>query len=219
MTQKILEANSLIFSKEKLFNFRTETIRIVREFAANIPLGISEEEGRNLLEDHFKKFGVEKFWHPTKFRIGKNTTKSFKDISEPGVTLSVEDIFFIDIGPIYDGHEADYGETFYRGLKFQNLSRASIDIFLKTAKIWKNENLTGFALYERASKLAAEKGLILNHKMAGHRIGDFPHHVHYRGPLNEIDFHPIENAWVLEIHLIDESSGFGSFFEDILIGD
>ena len=44
-------------------------------------------------------------------RFGSNTTKNFDDPSEPGVVLGENDIFFIDIGPIFDGCEGDAGDT------------------------------------------------------------------------------------------------------------
>ncbi|EQC47457.1 M24 family metallopeptidase [Bacteriovorax sp. Seq25_V] len=219
MTQKILEANSSKFSNTILQKSRIQTIQIVKDFAKNLPLGITENEAKTRLEGVFNKAGSTKFWHPTKFRIGINTNKSFRDTSDEGITLQEDDVFFIDIGPILDGHEADYGETFCNGEKFNFLANASKEVFNKTAKIWKEETITGAQLYDKASQIAKEMGYTLNTKMAGHRIGDFPHHIHYRGSLDEVDFHPIENTWILEIHLIHDETGYGTFFEDILIGD
>ena len=52
--------------------------------------------------------------------------------------------------------------------------------------------------------------------MNGHRLGDFPHALHYKGKLSDFSEAPFPNLWVLEIHLIDEKINRGAFFEDIL---
>ena len=52
--------------------------------------------------------------------------------------------------------------------------------------------------------------------MAGHRLGDFPHKVCSSKKLSKLEKVPVENLWVLEIHLIDEDSDQSAFFEDIL---
>ncbi len=41
-------------------------------------------------------------------------------------------------------------------------------------------------------------GYKLNNNMKGHRVGDFPHHVFYKGGLNETEEVPCENLWILE---------------------
>ena len=48
-------------------------------------------------------------------RFGQNTTKNFEDPSTPGVVLGDDDIFFLDIGPIYEGCEGDAGYMFVVG--------------------------------------------------------------------------------------------------------
>ena len=67
------------FDFEKYQQARRKTISVVKEVSSNVFLGMSEEEGAKLVEETLKKYGAEKKWHPTKFRIGKNTTKSFKE--------------------------------------------------------------------------------------------------------------------------------------------
>ena len=51
---------------------------------------------------------------------------------------------------------------------------------------------------------------------SGHRVGDFPHHVFYRGNLKDIPQTVSANRWILEIQLHDRSLQRGAFFEDIL---
>jgi len=50
----------------------------------------------------------------------------------------------------------------------------------------------------------------------GHRIGDFPHHVFFKGSLTECEETVIPNAWILEIHLWSPDKKFGAFYEDVL---
>jgi Xaa-Pro aminopeptidase len=77
--------------------------------------GMSEVEGQKLVKQAFAEKGVEKFWHPTKFRIGTDTTKTFRDPPDSSIRLTSGEIYFLDVGPIVDGHEADYGFTFQFG--------------------------------------------------------------------------------------------------------
>ena len=165
----------------------------------------------------FKMLKVEKSWHPPKIRFGADTIKTFKEKSNPDLVLQEEDIYFVDIGPVVDHHEGDYGMTFTVGANPQLalLQRASREIFDLGKKMWK-EGMSGEALYRELEQQAKMRGLVLDDRMKGHRIGDFPHHVNWRGGLDGCDRVPAENKWVLEIHLIDETLKRGSFFEDIL---
>ena len=63
---------------------------------------------------------------------------------------------------------------------------------------------------------ALELGFVFNGGQDGHRIGDFPHHVHFRGGLAECEEVVVPNAWILEIHLWGPEKKYGAFFEDIL---
>jgi len=50
----------------------------------------------------------------------------------------------------------------------------------------------------------------------GHRIGDFPHHVFFKGAIIECEESLLPNAWILEIQLDHPKLKFGAFYEDIL---
>lgn len=52
--------------------------------------------------------------------------------------------------------------------------------------------------------------------MNGHRLGDFPHAVYFKGKLGEIDIIPKEKLWVLEILIRHPRKNFGAFFEDLI---
>lgn len=206
------------FNLELYLKSRAKAVQAVQSAAKKILPGMNEAQAVIILNHELESAGVEKFWHPTKFRINSNTTKNFRDLSDP-VTLEQNDLFFIDIGPVFFDHEADYGETFTVGTdpRLSKLQDATKKIFYATQAAWKSNKLSGAQLYQFAEAEALKLNLKLNSNMYGHRLGDFPHAVHYKGKLGTLDFSPASHMWVLEIHLLDESINRGAFFEDILI--
>lgn len=211
--------------EEKLgsnFNFKTyysgqkKSIQIAQELAHSLAPGVYEEEAHLIFKQLLAKHGLSKVWHPTKIRFGPNTLCNFRDLGIPNQRLEEGELFFVDIGPIIDGHEADYGETFRCGGGSDALISASKKVFELTQKAWNEQKLTGPALYHVAQNAAQSFGYKLNMNMDGHRLGDFPHHVHFKGDLATFQSVPIPGVWVLEIHLIDETRNRGAFFEDIL---
>ncbi|EQC50059.1 metallopeptidase family M24 [Bacteriovorax sp. DB6_IX] len=180
---------------------------------------MSEEDGHAILERLMKKYHVEKKWHPSKFRIGINTIKSFKDKSEDKIILNNGDLIFIDIGPVYLQHEGDFGKTFLFGEDNSERGQIIKDleyIFEKVSSKWKEEKLNGVDLYRYARELTESLGHQLNERMTGHRVGDFPHHVYYRGGLNEFEEYPVKDLWILELHILSKCGTYGAFYEDLL---
>jgi methionine aminopeptidase len=160
-------------------------------------------------------------WHPAKIRCGKNSVCSFREISLPDVILKIGDLIFIDIGPVFTGYEGDVGETFVvtdSGLsKDHPLCRDVQSLWARVAQKWNQQRPHGRELYEFARIEAEALGWELNLSGAsGHRIGDFPHHVHWRGSLKDFAQTASENRWILEIQIRDRNGQAGAFFEDIL---
>jgi Xaa-Pro aminopeptidase len=180
---------------------RELTKEVVEEVASRVEIGMTERDGDALINQTLEKYNYEKKWHPNKFRIGTNTLKSFKEKSDEGIFLKEEDIYFIDIGPTFNNHEGDFGRTFQQGhnQEHRNIIMACEKVFYETAKACREQGLTGVELYRFAEQEAEKNGYVLNLKMSGHRLGDFPHAVHFRGKLGEVDIVPKENLWVLEI--------------------
>ena len=178
---------------------------------------MTEEEAHELYKKICKYHHIEKNWHPPKLRFGPNTLKTFKEPSDP-YTLEDNDIFYVDIGPVVDEHEADYGETFVLGSSFdhKHIADCSQKIFNEVSDYWKKTKVRGPALYQWAEKRAHELGYKLNMGSDGHRIGDFPHHVFFKGAIIECEEALLPNAWILEIQLDHPKLKFGAFFEDIL---
>ncbi|MGZ3789134.1 MAG: M24 family metallopeptidase [Bacteriovorax sp.] len=206
------------FNLELYLKARAKTIEAVQTAAKNVRPGMNEAQCVAILNLELERLNVEKFWHPTKFRINANTTKSFRDASDD-LILEESDLFFIDIGPVFGNHEGDYGETFVLGNdpRLSHLQMAARHVFEMAQSAWKKDKLTGVELYQFATHEADKLKLKLNSNMYGHRLGDFPHALHFKGKLGTLEMAPAPHLWVLEIHLIDESLNRGAFFEDILI--
>ncbi len=210
------------FNLRTYFDARKLCQNVLNRIAMQIVDGISEKDGQELIKDEFRKVGVTKFWHPSKFRIGSETVKSFREVSDESVRLEKGDLFFVDVGPIIEEHEADYGETFVLPANDANkseltaLADASLKIWQQTADKWKKSKLSGMDLYLAAEDLAQSLNYRLNPLMAGHRLGDFPHALYSKERLFSLNIVPSENLWVLEIHIISDHLQRGAFFEDIL---
>lgn len=205
------------FSLDKFLKARELAKFVTQKAASMVEVGMNEIEGISIIERLLQNYGCEKKWHPTKLRIGSNTIKSFKEKSEDGIVLGQNDIFFIDIGPVFDGHEADYGESFTIGSSkdLDNIKNAARETFSET-KVAFQDGLSGKELYKFAENITKKKGYILNLNMKGHRLGDFPHALFYRGKLGDIDFIPQRNLWILEILIRHPEKAIGSFFEDLI---
>lgn len=205
------------FDLAKLLKARDTARDITYELASFIRPGMTEEDAHELYKKLCIKHHVEKQWHPPKLRFGPNTIANFRDVSLPYV-LKEEDIFFIDIGPVIQGHEADYGETFSIGANYEykKICESQRKVFHEVTAFWKETRSTGASLYEFARNSARKIGYILNTSQDGHRIGDFPHHLHFKGGLPECEEQVIPNAWILEIHLWEPQKQYGAFYEDIL---
>lgn len=205
------------FSLGKLLEARNVARDLTYELSSLIRPGMTEEDAYGLFKELCQKYPVEKQWHPPKLRFGPNSLCNFKDVSVPHI-LKEEDIFFIDIGPVIDGHEADYGESFVVGSIYEQrlICDVSKKVFNEVADFWKLERCTGEELYHFAKERAESYGYILNMGSDGHRIGDFPHHIHFKGGMPETDEGLVPNAWILEIHLYNREKTFGAFFEDLL---
>jgi len=163
--------------------------------------------------------GAKGAFHKPYIRFGTNTVKTFGADSDPGIRLGGDDIYFIDVGPVWDGYEGDAGETFTTGSN-PELKRCASDarqIFTAVAEKWKKEKSTGEELYQFAQQRAKELGWELNLDLGGHRLGDFPSGDHYEGPLSEITFCPSPNRWMVEIHIRHPAQPFGAFYEDLLM--
>src|SRR5262249_50678598 len=110
-----IEKTAADFSVDKLMDARKHTLAAMGELAAKIKPGMLEEDAYELAKAHLAERGAEKNWHRPYVRFGRNTLKKYGEPSEPGVRLGEDDIFFLDIGPVFGGYEGDTGDTYVTG--------------------------------------------------------------------------------------------------------
>lgn len=191
----------------------------LREIFAALTPGISEAEAVQLGKQILQAQGAERLWHPVIIRFGANTIKTYDQPSDRTVRLAADDIVFIDIGPVFAGHEADVGATFVLGQdeEKQRCADAAALIFQQVRQRWLDLGLTGAALYQYAEQLCSALGYQLNLAIKGHRLCDFPHKLYQGGNLGDFSGQPRPGVWVLEIQLKHPSLPFGAFYEDVLL--
>jgi len=214
-----IEKTGADFSVEKMLEIRAKAHEAVKRIASRVQVGMLEEDANKMVVDTLREMGATKAFHKPYIRFGSNTIITFGADSVPGVRLGEDDIYFIDIAPVWDGYEGDAGDTFVTGSN-PEMKRCAADarkIFEAVDTKWKNESATGAELYDFAQKMAKDLGWELNMDLGGHRLGDYSSAEHYEGPLHEIAFHPAPNIWMVEIHIRNLQNTFGAFYEDLLV--
>jgi len=202
-----------------LLEARKRTRRAIHDIAGGISPGMLEKDALTLARRVLKDLQMLRGWHAIHVRFGSNTLKNFGEPSEPNVALREDDIFFIDIGPVWQAYEGDGGETFTVG-DDPDMRKAALDvraIFDATRARWRAAGLTGIDLYQFAASEAARLGWQLNLNMSGHRLSDFPHAVKYNGALLDTGYAPSSGLWVLEIQIRHPERHFSAFYEDMLL--
>ena len=196
-----------------------------------IRAGVSEAElNEAIYELAAEMYGISKYWHKRIVRAGRNTLLPYAD-NPPDLTLEADDILFVDLGPVFEEWEADFGRTFVIGtdplkLKMQcDIAQAFSDgkeYFKETPEITSSE------LFAYAVSLAEKYGWEFGGPIAGHLIGQFPHeripedkvtlYVHPKSDLRmrSLDENGQQRHWILEIHFVDREHEIGGFYEELL---
>ena len=175
-------------------------------------------------------FGVSVYWHKRIVRAGRNTLAPY-DENPPDLVVREDDIVFLDLGPVFEAWEADFGRTFVLGsdpLKIK-LRDDIVKAFLEVKKHFHNNpEITAAELYLYAQKMAQDYGWEFGGTIAGHLIGQFPHEripgdkvtlfVHPGNPnrMRGVDADGQERHWILEIHFVDRARQIGGFYEELL---
>lgn len=187
--------------------------------AAAIVPGMRESEAMALGAEVLAAHGMELAWHPMVIRFGANTLKIFSAKSDGDAVLGADDIFFIDIGPVFLGHEGDVGATFVTGSdpEMAACARDAKALFDRVRAIWAGGEVAGTALYEAAAREAQALGWVLNLEVKGHRVSDYPHRaLPAGGQLGTLEHAPGADLWILEIQIRHPTRAFGAFYEDLL---
>jgi Xaa-Pro dipeptidase len=175
-------------------------------------------------------YGITKYWHKRIVRAGKNTLLPY-DENPPDLTLGEDDILFLDVGPVFEEWEADFGRTFVLGSDpLKHKLRHDVGQAFADGKKFFNEspNLTGSEFFSYIVSLAERSGWEFGGRIAGHLIGQFPHekiaddkvtlYVHPKShlPMRSVDERGQMRHWILEIHFVDREHEIGGFFEELL---
>jgi Xaa-Pro aminopeptidase len=178
-------------------------------------------------------FGISTYWHKRIVRAGRNTLLPY-DENPPDLVLGEDDILFLDLGPVFEEWEADFGRTFVLGSDPAKLKlRDDVAAAFARGKKYFEEHpeITSRELYAHATELAKQFGWEFGGPIAGHLIGQFPHeripsdkvslYVHPESGLKmrTLDEAGQKRHWILEIHFVDRRRGIGGFYEELLTVD
>jgi Xaa-Pro aminopeptidase len=201
------------------------------EKAGLIAPGRSEKD----IEDDIRElaardFGVEKHWHRRLVRSGPNSVTTAGDYPAVRV-IEPEDIVYLDLGPVFEGWEADIGKSYALGADARKHALvADLPRVFETVRACyrTNTGITGAALYALAQDAAREKGWRFGGKIAGHIVSEFAH-AQIPGdkalnrigpenprPMSDPDGLGRPRHWILEIHLVAMDESFGGFYERLL---
>jgi Xaa-Pro dipeptidase len=177
-----------------------------------------------------RMYGISRYWHKRIVRAGCNTLAPYDD-NPPNLTVTEDDIAFLDLGPVFEEWEADFGRTFVVGndpLKHK-LRRDIEEAFAKGKHYFhQHPEITAAELYAHAQQLAEEAGWEYGGPIAGHLIGIFPHekipddkitlyvHPQNHNRMRLPDASGRERHWIFEIHFVDRSRQIGGFYEELL---
>jgi Xaa-Pro aminopeptidase len=219
-----LEAVDPKFIKDGLRKARDKTKEVYELILKNLKEGMSEDDARRMTLQICTDLGVKKHWHRPYIRFGVGTTLTFNDPVQPTYPLAKGDACYIDLGPVWPDeelgleYEGDYGDSFVFGEnpEAQKCGDACRMLFQEARDAWAKDKLSGQAVYELLKRRSEELGYELLDEVAGHRVGDFPHHRFSKSSLAELAFIPSDTLWILEVQIIDKQKRFGAFYEDIL---
>lgn len=100
------------FSTDLLREARDRSVDVIDQVAALVRPSMSMADQKTLLQTTQEKLGMPKSWHPPQIRLGINTLLPFGHKGPEDLVLQQRDIYFLDIGAIFDGHEGDPTRAF-----------------------------------------------------------------------------------------------------------
>lgn len=214
----LTEKTGSAYRREALIAAQARTWEAVDEIGRRVRPGMRESEAKAIAHEVLVELGHDRRWHPNIVRVGSNTRLIWKEPSTEDLVLGEDDLFFIDLGPVFDGHEGDAGTTFVVGddAEMQACAAACRELWDRVATVWRELRPSGRELYAFARKEATAMGWVFHHDIKGHRVGDFPHAIHQTPTLGSIGHVPGDGLWILEIQIRHPSRPFGAFHEDLL---
>ncbi|ASU38723.1 (Fe-S)-binding protein [Herbaspirillum sp. meg3] len=207
------------YSLDGMLAAREQSVRALAQIVGKLRVGMTTSEAIEMANEHLRQMGSSHTWHPTYIRFGDDTVRTPRQGADKERRLQATDIAVVDLGPVWDGYEGDFGDTIVFGQHalYAACAQAARDVFSASKEAWLT-GLTGRELYDLAERVAAEGGWLLERNLAGHRVADFPHALFGPAKLAEMDIVPSDAVWVLEVQLRHPTEPIGAFYEDILIG-
>ncbi len=135
--------------------------------------------------------------------------------------LGRDDVWFVDVGPLWRNHECDYAETFVVGddpERHRLRARRARDLRPHRAGTGVSRARPASSSTGTRPPRPAPRGWQLDLEMGGHRLGEHPHAVFHDGLLSQAEFTPSAGLWMLEIQLRHPDRPYSAFFEDLLLG-
>lgn len=212
------EAVGPAYSLEGMLHAKRMTWEAIGQIARQVKPGMQESAAREMGLEVLREMGMERIWHPLLIRFGANTLKTFKQRSDGDPLLQENDLFFIDLGVVWDRHEGDCGATFVVGddAEMHACAAAAKSLFDQVHDHWQSHQVAGPELYRHAQERAQAMGWVLNLDIKGHRVSDFPHAIYRAGDLGDFAACPQVGLWILEIQIAHPTRPFGAFYEDLL---
>lgn len=176
------------------------------------------------------RYGLQSHWHKRVVRSGPNCLCPFAE-NPPDRIIEEDDIIVVDLGPVFEKWEADFGRTYVLGNDPAKLRiRDALEPIWKAvqSKFKENPDMTGKQLYQIAAEHAEADGWKFGADLAGHLVGSFPHE---RIPKDKTTLYIVRDNdvpmttlgkdgnkrhWILEIHLRDQEEKLGAFYEQLL---
>jgi Xaa-Pro dipeptidase len=217
----------------ELYEAQTKAQALFEEIEARglIRPGISERE---LNDDTYalakEMYGITTYWHKRIVRAGRNTLLPYAE-NPPDLQIGADDILFLDLGPVFEQWEADFGRTFVLGSDPLKLKlRQDVGLAFAAGKRYFEENpdIISSELFSYVRSLATQSGWEFGGRIAGHLIGHFPHEkitndkvTLYVHPDSDLRMRSLgdngqRRHWILEIHFVDREHEIGGFYEELL---
>lgn len=175
-------------------------------------------------------YGITRYWHKRIVRAGRNTLAPY-DENPPDLMVGEDDIVFLDLGPVFEEWETDFGRTYVIGSDpRKHKLRSDIEKAFASGKQYfhAHPDITAAELYAHAQELAEHAGWEYGGPIAGHLIGVFPHekiagdkvtlyvHPENHNRMRLPDASGRKRHWILEVHFVDRKHEIGGFYEELL---
>ncbi len=213
-------------------------LQAVKHVGELLQPGWSEKKTADILHSYLRDYGVKQYFHRAFVWFGERTKfhgiNNYSDYSPTNHILGENDVFILDIAPIYKNFTCDIGYTNCKGnnSQFTKAKKTLDELYIKIPKFFQSvESPT--ELWDKVDQTIQKKKLINVHKdypfgVLGHRVHISKKIVPEVNPFNfglgaytkflskglfsqllNRDYHgPLYGLWAIEPHLANKDFGF-----------